>query len=523
MSVALRASCINKWYGKAQVLQNCSLELNAGEIVGLAGSNGAGKSTLIRILTGAEQSTDGVIELDNKPVSFAGPMDAQKLGIFVVHQDVDQSILPGSTVADTLLLDRLASGDWPFFVRSSWLFKEAEVLLEQVGYRLDPRTLVEDLPIGSRQEIVLARAISRHPRVLVLDEPTSSLSAAEVDVLIRRLRLLRDDGVAIMFVSHRLDEIGELCDRVVVMRDGSVVDETQHPFDLERLARGIVGTVRTDAPLSTLPLTTVASSGPCGSDAAATAALSAVGIRTWDGALPIDFVVRESEILGVTGLIGSGKTELLEQLAGVRPLVSGTVKLWGAEFRPRNVREAVRRGIGFVSEDRARRAVFPGWSIGHHRTIPFLKRFCRGSFISKVGESDAGRVMIRDFGVKARSPQMPLDELSGGNQQKVIVFRWLAEGQSLLVLDEPFHGIDVGARRELGEDLRRFVGSGKQAAIIASSDPRELMGLVDRILVLSRGKVVWFGDTAVTTLDDVAAAMVKDLQVIANGEKGDMN
>jgi simple sugar transport system ATP-binding protein len=317
----LSVAGVTKRYGAATVLSDVSLEIGRGEVVGLVGANGAGKSTLIRILSGVTRPTAGRVLLDGTPVSPAGPLEAQRAGVQTVHQHIDDGIVPGATVAENLILDG-GSPARGWLVTRRRTREAAERVARAARLDLPLNAPVDGLPPGPRQQIVLARALAHRPRVLILDEPTSALSAAESDLLLATVRRLAADGVAVLYVSHRLQEIRELCDRVAVLRDGELRAVLHAPVEGSRLVAEMLG-----ERLAAQARHEVRSGGD--------PVLRATGVRTRPGAEPFDLTVRAGEVVGLTGLIGAGKTELLEQLYGVRPLVSGALELGGRPYRPR--------------------------------------------------------------------------------------------------------------------------------------------------------------------------------------------
>ncbi|MCL4314018.1 MAG: sugar ABC transporter ATP-binding protein [Actinobacteria bacterium] len=523
----LAALEISKSYGPVEVLHGCSLELQGGHITGLVGSNGAGKSTLIKILSGAEQPSSGRLMRNGEPVRFADPRDANRKGIAVVHQNIAMGLVPNWTIAENLLLDLLGEKKWPLMLKRSWLERSAAELLEGTGFQFDLAKRIDELSVAGKQEVLLARALGRQAEVLILDEPTASLSTREVEVLFERLRLLRSQGIAVMIVTHRLHEAAEVCDEIVVLRDGRVVDRLSslggnESFDMTRVINGMLGVqdyglrdTAVNGNQGTASANSTAREGPSIGTVAVRSgnkALEVVDVSALPGGPPIRLSVDYGEILGLTGLVGSGKTELIEQMVGVRPLGSGTVLRDGKPWRAKSMEDAISKGVGFVPEDRARQALFPGWSVAHHRSIPFLESFSRWGLVRSGSEEYAGNELISRFGIRGGSTVTPVNFLSGGNQQKVVVSRWLAQECDVLVLDEPFIGVDIGARTDLGRLLRDFAHVQHKAILMTSSDPRELVEVVDRIVVLKQGAIVWEGKATEGVLEDIVAAIAGDQQ-----------
>ncbi len=484
-------SGVSKRYGATVALRDVTLEIRRGEVFGLIGTNGAGKSTLINILSGVTRPTSGELRLRGRRVELPGPLAAQDAGVQTVHQNIDDGVVFGTSVADNLTLDALARRGRGRFVTRARIREAAREVARAAELDVPLDAPVETLPAGQRQLIVIARALSRRPELLILDEPTSTLSAAETGVLLAAVRRMAADGVAVLFVSHRLGEIRDLCDRVAVLRDGVIRRTFTAPVDPRRLVAAMLG-----GAVPERPERAAAAPGP--------EVLAATGIRTRPGAEPFDLTVRAGEVVGVTGLIGAGKSELLEQLYGSRPLVSGELRLGGEPYRPRDPRAAIDRGVALVAEERAAQAMVPGWSVRAHVSLPRLRAHSRTGLLSRTAETAAARRVIDRFGVRGPGPEAPIEALSGGNQQKVVVGRWL-EGAPRLLLDEPFRGVDVGARADIGRTLRE--SGGAMGMIVASSDPQEVLDVADRIVVLHDGDLTGELPAGDVTAERLAALM----------------
>lgn len=467
---------IERSFGATQAVAGVDLELYPGEVFGLVGANGAGKSTLMRILAGALRPEAGHIEVRGRRVTFADPLDAQRHGIQAVQQEVDAAIVPGFTVAENLVLDRLGSGSRGVIWRRGEARRAAAGIAERLGLDADLDLPVERLGISQRQQVVIARALAREPSVLILDEPTSALSRREAERLFAAVRRLRSFGLAVVYISHRLAEIAELSDRVGVMRDARLVRTFVRPFSGEALIEAMLGH------LSATPR-------PRSSETAREVLrLDAVRIRPFD--IPIDLSVFEGEVLGILGLVGAGKSELALGLFGARTFAGGAVTLDDRPFAPRHPADAIAQGVSLVPEDRAAEAILPGWSVAANLSLPFLGALGPLGFIDARLERRRAQARIRELGIVAAGAGAgaPIGSLSGGNQQKVVVGRWLVAGTRLLVLDEPFRGIDIGARADLVTVLRSTAAS--RATIVLSSDPDELLEVADRIAVLADGALI---------------------------------
>ncbi|MEW9552864.1 sugar ABC transporter ATP-binding protein [Nonomuraea sp. NPDC050783] len=519
-------SSVTKVYGATTALSSVSLDLRPGEITGLIGTNGAGKSTLIKILSGAAAPTSGTLSRDGRALAFGGPLDAQAAGVQTVHQNIDDGVVLGASVAENLTLDALAGpARRGWFETRARVRAAAEAVAPGLGLPLDAP--VESLPASARQQIVIARALARRARLLILDEPTSTLSAVEAAALAARVREAAAGGVAVLYVSHRLAEIEELCDRVLVLRDGALVAEFAAPLERAAIVAAMLGAPAPAASVPAAPALVPAAPAPAAPSArdgdgdgagAGEEVLVAEGVRAVPGGPVFGFRVRAGEVLGVTGLVGAGKTELLEQLGGARPLVSGELRLGGAAYRPKDPRDAITRGVAFAPEERAAQAIVPGWSLRAHVTLPWLRRHSRAGLLARRSETAAARRVTALFGVRGPGEEAPIEALSGGNQQKVVVGRWLEGRPRLLVLDEPFRGVDVAARADIARVVRERARPGTTpdrpapdrpapdrpapdrsgsdpaaperlgaAVVVATSDPQELYGLADRVLVLHEG------------------------------------
>ncbi len=463
-------------FGATQALAEVDLELREGEVLGIIGTNGAGKSTLIKIISGVHRPTAGTILLDGVEVRLETPLAASRAGIETVHQQIDQGIVPGMTAAENLVLDAYADGSMPWLLSPRRTHRRAAEIARQMALEVELDRPVEELSPSDRQQLIIARALARRPRLLILDEPTSTLSLAESARLHEAVRLLAARGVAVIYISHVLSEIEELCDRVVVLRDGRVRGSYARPVVRTELVRAMLGEL------------TALEAARAGASATGTdEVLRLTGCSARTGAPLVDLVARRGEILGITGLIASGKTELLEQVFAARPLLGGHMRLLGRPFAPRSPADAVRAGVAFVPEDRASLALIPGWTVTRNITLPFLARYGWAGFMRGGAERSIAHRFVDTMKIRCTGPDAEIGSLSGGNQQKVVVARWLQSDSPLLILDEPFRGIDIGSRSEIVQQLRQQRG---RAVIVASSDPEEILQVADRIVVLAGGALV---------------------------------
>jgi simple sugar transport system ATP-binding protein len=486
----LSAHSVAKRFGSTLALAGVDFDVYPGEIVGLVGANGAGKSTLISILSGSIVPTEGSLQLEGADVVFSSPEDATRAGIATVQQDVDQALVLTLTVAENLVLDQIVDGTLGAIPSARRVRAAARIVAGDLDLHLDAR--VERLSTSQKQQLLIARALHRGARVLILDEPTAALSVTDQRALHERLRELAATGTAIIFITHHLGEVAALCDRVVAIREGVVAGEFERPIETTAVIGAMLGALAERPPRSP--------SAPAGEPVVVLS-----GVRSRAGGAPFDLSVREGEVLGITGLLGSGKTELLRQIVGADPLVSGEMRLHGALHAPRSRRESVAAGVGFVPEDRRADAELTGFDVTQNVTLPDLRRYKRAGLLDARAEQSAATSIIDLLRIATSGPRAALGSLSGGNRQKVIVGRWIAAGSRLLVLDEPFRGVDLGARADLAALVR---SESVTAAIVASSDPEEILEVADRILVFADGHPIAEVSPAEVDVEQLAHLMV---------------
>ena len=493
----MRAREVSKIFGATHALRGVDFTLTAGRVTVLFGENGAGKSTLMKILAGIESPTAGTLELDGDPVVLRGPRDAAGRGIAIIHQEL--SLFPNLSVVDNIFMARE-------HVRGGMLVDrqaQREItgkLLERLDEPLDPDILVGDLRVGQQQIVEIARALSEEARVLIMDEPTSALSVAEVDVLFRVIRDLTAQGVAVVYISHHVEEALEIADRVVVLRDGALVAEAEAvDVDPGWIVERMIGrrpdqlfpTVHAQAQGELLQVDDLVVADPSN-----------------PGRLAVDnvsFSVRAGEIVGLYGLMGAGRTELLETLAGrIRP-VSGEVRLDGRPVGRASIAQRIARGVTIVPEDRQRDGLVGSMSVGQNLTLASLGRFVRGFRVRQASEREAVVAMMKDVTVKASGPQAPIGSLSGGNQQKVVLGKALLTEPRVLLLDEPTRGVDVGAKADIFELITGQAKQGR-AILFATSELEEAMNVPDRLLIMCKGRLVREIRRGAATREDVMAA-----------------
>ncbi|MGW5248372.1 sugar ABC transporter ATP-binding protein [Streptomyces sp. NPDC004129] len=473
----LRMQDIAKSYGSVQALKGVDFELRAGEVHGLLGQNGAGKSTLIKILAGVERKTSGTVRVRGKHLDDASPQAARASGVAVVYQDL--SLVPSMTVAANLFLGREprnAAG----LVDQREVMRRSREFLDQYGLPLRAEALVSSLPFAHRQLTEIAKALIHEADILVLDEPTSSLTTEEEDVLFDAVRDATARGVGVIYVTHRLQEIFTLTQRVTVLRDGrnaatfDTADST-----MPELVDAIVG-VRKDAAGAD---STSTGSPELGSVAVELRSVSNARLRE------VNLSVRQGEIVGLAGTIGSGRTELLETVFGLLPVTSGTVSLAGHRTVLRDCADAIRRGIALIPEDRHVDGLVLEHSIEHNISLPHLSRFSRYGLFQRRASHRRSATIIEQLNVRTPSARQRVGALSGGNQQKIVFGKWLDPAPRILLLDEPTVGVDVGARAEIYQAVRTLAATDNTAVLVASSDFDELLLLCDTIALVADGCV----------------------------------
>jgi ABC-type sugar transport system ATPase subunit len=469
----IRINALTKRFPGIVALRDVSFEVARGSVHAICGENGAGKSTLGRILAGIHQSDGGSVEIDGRAATFRSPREALGAGVAMVHQEL--SFCDNLTVGDNLCLHDLPHRRG--FIDRTALRRRSIERLDAVGAAIDPDRAMHSLSVAEQQLVQIAVAVSAGAKVIIHDEPTSSLGDAESQRLFSLIRLLRARGVTQLYVSHRMAEIFDLCDAVTVLRDGRHV-ATQQVAGLTEaeLVRQMIGRAL-DAYLPRH------AERPAGEEALRVEGLSSPG-RFRD----VSFTVRRGEVLGLAGLVGAGRSEIARAIFGLDPTSTGRVFIRGREATIRTPRDAMRHGLGFVPEDRKRQGLVPGMLARENATLPTLRRFARAGWIDRRAEDAAVATAFARVAVRAR-PDAPTTALSGGNQQKVVLSRWLTADSSILILDEPTRGVDVGAKAELHAWVDQ-VAAGGAAVLLISSELPELINLSSRIVVLREGRMV---------------------------------
>jgi rhamnose transport system ATP-binding protein len=468
----LRLTGITKSFLAVRALKGVSFDLRPGEVHALLGENGAGKSTLIKVITGAHRPDGGTIETAGEKVDHLTPRSAHALGIAAIYQQ--PALFPDLSVAENIAL-ALEPATPARRVRWSERQMQARALLERVGAKIDVEAEVRSLSMPEQQLVEIAKALGTGARILIMDEPTASLTQTEVQLLLQVVRDLRAQGVGVIYISHRLDEIFEVADRVTVLRDGeSVGTHSVSGMDEAALIRLMVGREVSAIypPSERAPGETVL--------AVQQLCCGASGLRD------VSFEVRAGEVFGLAGLVGAGRSELARVLFGLTPADAGTITLRGQTIRIRDPREAIAHGIAYVPEDRRRHGVILEMPIAANMTMAIHPRIFPGAWLRFDAERELAENYIRDLAVKTPSGELPGGTLSGGNQQKVALARWLATEPRVLILDEPTQGVDVGAKAEIHKIIRRLAAEGL-AVIMISSDLPEILGMSDRIGVMRGG------------------------------------
>lgn len=467
----LECKGISKAFGGTQALKNVELHLKAGEVHALLGENGAGKSTLMKCIIGLYKPDEGSITFDGKPYSARGPADAINKGISMIHQELNPE--PHLSIAESIFLNREDTRG-PF-LNKKLTNQKTEEILKEFDFREAPTTLMEDLTLAQAQMVEIIRAVSCNARVIIMDEPTSSLDSEETEHLFRTIRDLKKKGVAIIYISHRMEEIFEICDSVSVFRDGTYVgSRSMEGVTREELISMMVGR-KVD---SIFPKV----------DCKIGDVLFKVEGLTGKGFSDISFEVHAGEILGLSGLVGSGRSETMRAIFGLDPLESGRMWLEGKEIHIKDPYEAVKLGIAMVNEDRKNYGLCLNRSIRENISLPNLPKKQKGFLLNQRREKQEVEEVSKQLTVKAASIEDEAYSLSGGNQQKVVLSKWIMANPKVLILDEPTRGVDVGAKSEIHTLMCKFAAQG-MAIIMISSELPEVMGMSDRLLVYHEGKI----------------------------------
>lgn len=468
----LRMTGIQKYFPGVHALDNAQLEVREGEVMALVGENGAGKSTLMKVLTGIYPSDGGTIEFFGKHVEIHGPRDAQALGICIVHQELN--LMQHLTVAENIYIGREPMKG--LLVDKAKQNAMTQELFDKLHLELDPKAVVKTLSVAKQQMVEITKALSHeNTRLLILDEPSAVLTDTEIDDLFVFIRQLKKTGVGIIYISHRMDELKRITDRITVMRDGQYVATLDTPTaEISEVIRLMVGRTIYEEPKT---------KSMCPPDAPVV--LEAEHLNSLD-VKDVSFKLRKGEILGFAGLVGAGRTETMRLICGADPMDSGTIRVNGKDVKIRSPKDAVRYGIGYLSEDRKRYGLCLNLSVADNTVLPSLEQIFKGPFVhdkkaQRLAQEHAEQIRTKTPSVRAR-----VGSLSGGNQQKVVISKWILRDCDVLIFDEPTRGIDVGAKYEIYELILQLAREGK-AVMMVSSEMPELIGICDRILVMSNG------------------------------------
>ena len=486
---------ITKRFPGVVALNGVSLHLRRGEVLALTGENGAGKSTLIKVLGGAYPPDAGEILVEGRALRFQSVRDAKQVGIALIHQEL--MLAPNLDVAGNVFLgneDRSAGLLSP--LRRRAMRSAAAELLLRVGLAHSPETPVSSLTVGEMQMVEIAKALALRARIIIMDEPTSSLTAGESQKLFQIIRQLRSEGIAIVYISHRMEEVLELADRISVLRDG------RHVGDLERTEathEKIVGLmVGRELSANYFP--------PRPESPPSEVVLEVENLLVPGAPAPVSFSASRGEIVGFAGLVGSGRTEMMQTLFGATPALGGSMRLLGRAFLPRRTSEAIRRGVYLAPEDRKRHGLVLPMSVAQNTSLPAVHSYSRFGLLDRARERRVAEAEVARFRIKTPSVQHPVVNLSGGNQQKVVLGKWLAMDPRVLILDEPTRGIDVGAKAEIYRHMAALAAQGL-TILMVSSEMEEVLGMSDRVVVMRERRIAGVLPRAGLTAEQVAQLM----------------
>lgn len=492
MKVVLEVNHVSKNFYSTHALTEVSFDLCEGEVLALAGENGAGKSTMMNILLGSFPPSSGDMKLDGKSYSPKSPSDALSKGISMIHQEL--CLVPSMTVAENVWIGRVNMFSKCGIYLPHLCEARTKELFDEYGIEVDPKESVKNLSTAQMQMVEIARAISYGSRIVIMDEPTSALSDKEVKVLYKIIRKLTSNGVAVLFISHKLEEVFDLADRVTIFRDGHMVGQhVVKDITMDDLIDGIAGRkVENLYPKEDIPKGEVL--------------LDVKHLNKQGVFEDINFQVRAGEVLGFAGLVGAGRTEIMQGIYGIAPADSGEIYVEGKKVVNRSPREGLNHGIAMVTEDRLRQGVVKKMNVQLNMTLSYFYRICKAGIINTNRENEDTDKMIRELHVKTAGREMPIWSLSGGNQQKVMIGRALLTNPKVLIMDEPTRGVDVGAKSEIYDYCNMLAKEG-MAIILISSDLPEVMGMSDRMVVVREGRIVAEHERDTVTAEQVMSEM----------------
>ena len=470
----LSIKSISKSFGSNSVLKKVSFNLFPGEITSFIGANGAGKTTLVKILAGIHKFEEGKIEIDGVNYSPINPTDAMRKGIAIVHQIISEGVIEDMTVYENLVIDRLCIGDSDIYFNRKKAKKIAKKIAESLDLDLPLSSLTRDLSQAEKQLVAIARSMAHNPKILILDEPSSSLSSKETERLFTLVEKLKKNNVSILYISHKMADIKRLSDKVIALRDGIITGSFTKPINFNDAIASMLG-----KELANIDFLQKQKGDKI---------IQFNDFQLSNSSKKFDLSINKGQVTAITGLIGTGKSEFMECVFGLRNQFSGTMKLNGVNFNPKSPKEAIINKIFLASEDRTKNSLFNNFNLFKNINFPFLDLFSNFSFLKKNDEIKNANHLISLLKVKCEGPHQDIGDLSGGNQQKIVLARWLTDDSQLLILDEPFQGVDISSRQEIGEILRK--NSTNKASIIVCSDLDEVTEVADRILVFSKWTLV---------------------------------
>lgn len=471
----LQMKNVTKFFPGVKALEDVSLEAYSGEVLALLGENGAGKSTLMNILSGVYYKDSGSIIIEGSEVDIRGIKDAEKHGIAIIHQEL--SLLPNLSIWKNIFLGNEGFNGITRRINKKDLIQKSKKLLEDIGFNIDVDTLVQDLNVGEKQLIEIAKALSKKSKIIIMDEPTTALTDVETNNLFKVITKLKSQNMSIVYISHRMDEIFQICDRITVLRDGKYIGEVK------------TKDITKDDLISMMVGRKLEEQYPYRKSPEGQAILKVENLSFSKKVRNISFAAKGGEILGFSGLMGSGRTEMAKTIFGEYKKSSGKIFVDGFEVNICSPKDSIEKGICYLSEDRKKEGLILGMSVANNMTLSNLKKYENGAKrINKTEESKTVKEYIKKLSIKTPSSEQLIKHLSGGNQQKVILAKWIMLAPKVLIIDEPTRGIDVGAKKEIYEVLNELKAMGK-AIIMISSDMSEILGICDRILVMHEGEI----------------------------------
>lgn len=464
---------IDKSFGSNQVLKQAGFTLESGEVHALMGENGAGKSTLMKILTGVYTKDAGTVLVDGKEVNYKNPQEAEKAGIVFIYQELN--VMFDLTVEENLFMGKEIHGKFGICDKKA-MQKKAQEALNILGVNISPKTVMAELSVGQQQMVEICKALMADAKVIIMDEPTAALTQSETVALFKVIESLRKKGVSMVYISHRMEEIFELCDRITVLRDGSYIGVKNIPeTNMNEIVKMMIGReIGERYPSRNVKI---------GKEVLKVKELTRKGTFH-----DVNFSVRAGEVLGVSGLMGAGRTEIMQAIFGNLSYESGTIEIDGKEVKISNPRQAMEHGIGFITEDRKTEGLMLDKSIRENISLCNLRRISKSSVISREAEKNMVAEAIKDLHIKCFGSYHECNNLSGGNQQKVVLAKWILTNPKMLILDEPTRGVDIGAKKEIYSIINKLAAQGV-AIIMVSSELPEVLGMSDNIMVVREGEV----------------------------------